>query len=108
MISFGSPFTDSDVRYPILTNDVLIAPFWANSDVSQGGDIFFRLSADESILNTVGFTISEANFNPQLVLIATWDQVPLINDQPSNVCLNNYFTTAILKGPVDEHVLLPA
>ena len=45
----------------------------------MGGQILFRQSVDEILLDVVGSAINEAfmmNFSPSLLFIATWDRVP--------------------------------
>lgn len=88
VLSFRSPFFDfSPDPFPLFDNDVLIAPFWDDINVNQGGQILFRLSEDQSLLNAVGSTINAAfnsGFSPGLLVIATWVAVPEFGS-PNNV-----------------------
>lgn len=91
VISFRFSFANANILpLPISTNDVLIAPFWGNTNTSHGGEVFFMLSTDRDLLSTVGFIISDANFNPELVFIATWNRVPPF-DRPSDVCVCAFY-----------------
>ena len=80
VISFRISFLDFiPSPFPLNTADVLIAPFWDDFDVGQGGDILFRQTNDESLLEAVGTRIEEGlmwDFSPTLLFIATWDGVP--------------------------------
>lgn len=77
VVSFRIPFINPAPRpFPLLTNDILIAPFWDFINTFDGGRVFFRLTDDEDLLEQVGNTINEADFSPELLLIATWDGVP--------------------------------
>ena len=51
----------------------------------RGGNVFYRFTDDEYILNDVGMTIRDTfinDFSPTLVFIATWDKV-----EPSSLSL---------------------
>ena len=72
--SFPDPFPLSLSYY-----HVLIAPFWNDVDLYRGGNVFYRFTDDDYILNDVGMTIRDAfnnDFSPALLFIATWDRVP--------------------------------
>lgn len=88
VLSFRSPFFDFVPRpFPLSTNEILIAPFWDDFNVLQGGQILFRQSNDGDLLTQVGTAISDAfmwEFSPTLLFIATWDGVPGFAT-PSNV-----------------------
>ena len=58
---------------------MLIAPFLDNSNVQNGGQILFRLSDNQTLLNEVGSTINdtlEFDFTPTMLFIATWSEIP--------------------------------
>ena len=78
VLSFRSGFYDSSPDPFPLSYYILIAPFWNDVYLYRGGNIFYRFTDDESILNDVGMTIRDAfenDFSPALVFIATWDRV---------------------------------
>ena len=79
MMSFRLPYTGRSGPFPLLTtNATLIAPFLDDVDITSRGEIFFRFSVDETLLNEVAFNISQAfgiNFSPSLLFIATWNRV---------------------------------
>ena len=80
VVSFGAPFTSFASRpFPLSTSDVLIAPFWDVSNVQNGGQILFRLSDNQTLLNEVGSTINdtlEFDFTPTMLFIVTWSGIP--------------------------------
>ena len=74
VISFGA----SHFPYPChfqLSTSVLIAPFW---NYFFHGQVLFRLSNNQTLLNEVGSTINdtlEFDFTPTMLLIATWNRI---------------------------------
>ena len=82
VVSFGAPFTvftHSSRPFPLSRSDVLIAPFWDDSNVENGGQILFRLSDDQTLLNQVGSIINdrlEYDFTPTMLFIVTWNRIP--------------------------------
>ena len=88
VLSFRNSFTNFISRpFPRSTN-VLIAPFWDDSDVRNGGQVLFRLSDNDALLNQVGSTINDAlddDFSPGLLFIATWSRIPEFIGDPSIV-----------------------
>ena len=82
-LSFRSPFRDFSPRpFPLLfEDDILIAPFWDDILISTAGEIYYRFSADPSLLEEVGGNISDAfetSFTPSQLFVATWDRVAAI------------------------------
>ena len=94
VLSFRASFTDFISRpFPLSTSDVLIAPFWDDSNVLNGGQVLFRLSDNETLLNQVGSTINDAldgDFTPGLLLIATWNRIPELGGDSDLVSQNFY------------------
>ena len=80
VVSFGTDFTDSISRpFPLSTSDILLAPFWDDSDVEIGGQILFRLSDNQTLLNQVGSIINDSleyDFTPTMLFIVTWNRIP--------------------------------
>ena len=66
---------------------MLVAPFWIEHHYYWIGQILFRLSNDDELLNTVGSSISEAFssvFSPTLLFIATYVEIAGISN--NEVC----------------------
>ena len=80
VISFRAAFNSYHSRpFPITTSDILIAPFWDDSNVLRGGQVLFRPSDNQTLLHEVGSTINdtlEFDFTPTMLLIATWNRIP--------------------------------
>ena len=80
VVSFGDPFTDYNTRpFPLSTSDILLAPFWDDSNVVIGGQVLFRLSDNQTLLNQVGSIINdtlEYDFTPTMLFIVTWNSIP--------------------------------
>ena len=80
VVSFGATFNDYYSRpFPLSTSDILIATFWDNLDVKNGGQVLFRLSDNQTLLNKVGSTINdtlEFDFTPTMLFIVTWSGIP--------------------------------
>ena len=89
VVSFGYDFTDSISRpFPLSTSDILIAPFWDDSNVENGGQILFRLSDNQTLLNQVGSIINdrlEYDFTPTILFIVTWNSIPAFGGSPNTV-----------------------
>ena len=81
LVSFGSTLNDfSSHPFPLSQrNTKLIAPFWDVSDLENGGQILFRQSDNQTLLNQVGSIINdhlEYDFTPTMLLIVTWNRIP--------------------------------
>ena len=66
-------------RFPFFGSP-LIAPFWDDVNINRFGNIFYRQSFDDTLLQRARDQIRESfsssgNFTPTVLLIATWDQV---------------------------------
>ena len=71
--AYGSNF--SDVFSP-----PIIAPFWDDVDVTEGGTIYYRQDSDPAVVEQVQQEIAShypeaKSFRPSLVFVATWDRV---------------------------------
>ena len=77
VVSFGATFTDYDSHpFPLSTSDILITPFW--DVLIYGGQILFRLSDNQTLLNQVGSTINDSleyDFTPTMLFIVTWNRI---------------------------------
>ena len=81
VVSFGATFTNyyGSSRFPLSTSDILIAPFCDYFYYGNGGQVLFRLSDSQTLLNKVGSTINdtlEFDFTPTMLFIVTWSGIP--------------------------------
>ena len=73
-----SSFTPSP--FPLGSNKRLIAPYWADIDTRNGGDIWYRESTNRILLQQMSQKIralfpEESKFQASWLFIATWDNV---------------------------------
>ena len=78
--------------FPLGDGRMIIAPYWADSNVARGGMIWRRETSDSDLLARAGRRIRSAfpnqmSFTPTWLYIATWDEVPYFGG-PSNVVSN--------------------
>jgi hypothetical protein len=60
------------------SNAIVIAPFWTDINIENGGELYFRSSDDSNLLQEVGVVIGEgdgSDFLPITLFIATWYRV---------------------------------
>lgn len=82
LLSFRFPFTDFTPEvFPLCRFQAIqvIAPFWDDSDVRNGGQVYHRFSTDQQLLDQISVNISDAfgsEFSPMVAFIATWDRIP--------------------------------
>ena len=75
--SFRYPST-AEISLDVLSKSTLIAPYWDDIDLRLGGDVFYRFTEDEAILEAVSQTINSAfnnTFHSTEVIVGTWNQV---------------------------------
>ena len=77
VISFGASYSTSPLPFPLSSSDILIAPFWDYFYVHNVGQVLFRLSDNQTLLNEVASTFDtlEFDFTPTMLFIATWNIV---------------------------------
>ena len=95
IISFREPFRDyHPIAFPINSDDdyngyyyyyysdnlPLIAPFWTDIDISNGGNISYRETMDSALLERVQNQLVSLfpaleSFHPSIMFIATWSAV---------------------------------
>ena len=86
VISFRSSHSLYPRSFPLSTSDILIAPFWDYS--YGGGQVLFRLSNNQTLLNEVGSTVNETlefDFTPTMLFIVTWIRIPQYGNSQNNV-----------------------
>ena len=78
----GSFFNFIPSPFPDIFNTTLIAPFWTDNDIRNGGDIFYRVTEDPVCLERArqdilgaGFGPEAEDFDPTFLFIATWFEV---------------------------------
>ena len=69
----------------------IVAPFFADVDNSVGnGKVWYRLTSNATLLSQaksdIPVALSGPNFNPQQLLIATWDHVGYYQQHTDKVC----------------------
>ena len=85
LFSFGGPFFNySAVDFPI--EESVVAPFWDDIDVREGGSIFYEIHSCTSfnarsleLLQHVSYFISEVegvSFLGSWMLVGMWEDVP--------------------------------
>ena len=86
VISFRASHLLYPRPFPLSTSDILIAPFWDYSYVS--GQVLFRLSNNQTLLNEVGSTVNdilEFDFTPTMLFLVTWNRIPQYGYTQNNV-----------------------
>ena len=86
VISFRASHSLYSRSFPLSTSDILIAPFWDYS--YGGGQVLFRLSNNQTLLNEVGSTVNETlefDFTPTMLFIVTWSGIPQYRNSQNNV-----------------------
>ena len=78
-ISFASHYP-TPLSFPMIGNNMIIAPYWADVDTTGTGDIYYRQTTDPSLLARATNEIRAAfprslNNTISNLLIATWDRV---------------------------------
>ena len=82
VVSFGASSTYFSRPLPLSSSDILIAPFWDDSNFVNafiGGQVLFRLSDNQTLLNQVGSIINDSleyDFTPTMLFIVTWNRIP--------------------------------
>lgn len=90
VVSFGGPFYEYDgPPVPDLFYFVpVIAPFFADSDTSLAGEVFYRYTDNETLLEEATSCIRDAfdsEFSPTVLFIATWNGVAAFGGSQSVV-----------------------
>ena len=98
VISFRKDFEDYDSKpFPLLTDDILIAPFWEDVDINIAGQIFYRFSNDSSLLSLFQSYINDSsNFSPVSLFIATWDGVAQLDGDRNMVRIMSVQLTQLI------------
>jgi len=95
IISFNDSFFFwTPQSLPLNGSHRIIAPYWADVDLTQVGQVFYRQTADPSLLARATSEIRAAFSNSQQVtikhlLIATWNGVGYYDGNFDKVCHNH-------------------
>ena len=89
LITFRIPFTNSDDesfsdRFALF-QDAIIAPFWTDFNLAGSARLFYRVSRASSDLTAAADLIADPGYTPTLVVVVTWENVPVANNQSSTV-----------------------
>jgi len=80
VISFNDPFTSViPLPFPLSSDAELIVPYWAHSDITSAGTVFYRETNDSFILANVNGLVrafSEfSSFSAITAFIVTWEGI---------------------------------
>ena len=100
MLSFGQPYTDTSSggnNFDSVSSPPIIAPFWDDIDIRDGGVIYYRQDFSSSTADVVRQGVMSQYpevgfFFPSLVFVATWDRVARFNARDG---LRNTFQAVI-------------
>ena len=76
----------------------MVAPYWADADTTNGGNIYYRESTDAVILSTINADIAGTyssqlpSFTATWAYIATWDRVAAYGGSSSVVSIKMNYT----------------
>ena len=81
VLSFGRAYTTATITdFNSLSSPPIIAPFWDDINIFNGGTIYYRQDSNSTITELVQQAVASeypeaASFQPSLVFVATWDRV---------------------------------
>ena len=83
VVSFGQPYTSissGGSNFDSVFSPPIIAPFWDDINIRDGGMIYYRQEFNSSVADLVAQDLSTRYpevgfFYPSLVFVATWDRV---------------------------------
>lgn len=76
----------SPKRFP--TNGTLIAPFWADADTRGTGQVYYRSTDNQTLLQKMAQDINETigeTFFPEYLFVSTWHEVGYYNRNTDKV-----------------------
>ena len=106
VLSFGRSFTDFSSNgfsfNSVLSSPPIIAPFWDDININNGGTIYYRQDSSSFVANQVQQEIytqypNIGFFYPSLVFVATWDRVAAFSDTFEGL-LNTFQATIASDG----------
>ena len=99
MISFKKPLNLFTLASFPVDNEDVIAPYWTDIDITDTGNVFFRESVEDEMLDKISNEIRTANvklanYKAHWAFIVTWDHVVQnrnFNDnQKVNILIHSY------------------
>ena len=95
LLSFQSSFFSfSPSPFPLSPPSLgIIAPFWDLSNNNNGGQVSYRFTNEQLILDELALNISSAfgeEFSPLTAFIATWDRLPEFGGPADVVIIAGY------------------
>lgn len=84
VLSFVDSVMELEPR-PFPGSDRVIAPYWSSVDLRRGGEVYYRTTSNEQLLDRAQediltqFPDLEGLFEPTLLLVATWFEVQELN-----------------------------
>ena len=107
VVSFGGEFIQlySNLEFPFPTVP-LIAPFWADTDTENTGEVLYRFTANQTLISEVNLYIHDAfdmETSLEMLFIATWNRVVQYNIDSSQVTIRAYRPTEGGKRVCNSH-----
>lgn len=109
VISFLVPISQyTPDPFPLGDDRRLLTPFWADVDTTKGGDVWYRETTDQNLLNRVAIDIRRAlikfkRFTPTWLYIVTWDKVAFYGSDKKNNHKVSTVICSILSVPLSCH-----
>jgi len=80
LISFNDSYTQGRTTKIPAENDVIIAPYWTDLDITDGGNVFFKETTQPELLDYISTEVksvapSFTHFEAHWALIVTWVNV---------------------------------
>ena len=105
-------FTNPQLFSPSFSDAALVAPFWADNDISNRvGAISYEVHSSGSPISRVSTFISQqqqVQFSGSWMLLAEWNNVPQFNGSTDDVCTKLYtlyiFIQIALTLILDQHL----
>jgi len=98
-IFFGSgtdtSYVPNQQSFPLDNGRKFVAPFWADVDTTSAGDVWYRQTTDQILLDRANTQIQNAfplqpQFTATDLFIATWDHVGYFDSNNDKVAINQY------------------
>ena len=111
-ITFKGPYTDFDaeIDFPIEDNEKpMIAVYWADAKTHLGGDIYYRQTTDQDILDLATQQIHSksgcaySQFTAAWAYIVTWDQIAFFGATEIGVSKRNTFQLVLVVDSSGEN-----
>ena len=79
---------------------MFVAPFWADVDTTNAGDVWYRQSTSQTLLNKANMQIRDAfplltQFTANHLIIVTWDHVGYFDSKMDKVIIFSLLHTIV-------------